>query len=206
LHELQSCVDCKIVPIDGLRERKKLDTYRAIAHAARQLVQQRGLDAVTVDQIAEAAGISTRTFFNYFPCKEDAVVGIDPAILTDLADEVRRRPTGEEPIAALRAVLIGRTAPDASLQRWQLRNELVARHPDLLPRHLSAMAGVEAALTGALAERAGTDPRRDPRIAMLVAAALAAVRAGIAWWERSDRSQPLPAVLDAAFDLLAPLH
>jgi AcrR family transcriptional regulator len=194
------------VSSDGLRERKKLDTYRAIAQAARQLVQQRGLDAVTVDQIADAAGISTRTFFNYFPCKEEAVVGVDPVVLTDLADEVRRRPAGEEPIEALRAVLVGRTAEGVSLQRWQLRNELVARHPDLLPRHLGAMAGVEAALSGALAERAGTDPRVDPRIPMLVAAAMAAVRAGIAWWEHSDRSQPLPVVLDTAFDLLAPLH
>lgn len=206
MQSVQSCIDCKFVTTGGLRERKKLDTYRAISSAARQLVQQRGLDPVTVEDIADAAGISTRTFFNYFPCKEDAVVGIDPVMLADLTDEVRRRPAEEGPLEALHAVLVGRTAQAPTLQRWQLRNELVARHPALLPRHLGAMARVEAALSGALAERAGTDPLRDVRIPMLVAAALAAIRAGIAWWERSDRSQPLPSILDAAFDLLAPFE
>jgi AcrR family transcriptional regulator len=188
----------------GLRERKKVETYRELTLAARELVHAHGLDSVTVDHIAEAAGVSTRTFFNYFSCKEEAIVGTEPALLAELADELRSRPSSERPIDALRAVLIGRTDPESTLHRWQMRNELVARHPALLPRHLAAMAEIEAALTGALADRAGTDPAHDASLRMLVAATLAAIRAGLAWWEQSDRSQPILSVLDGAFDLLTP--
>lgn len=191
----------------GLRERKKRETYRAIFHAAHELVRARGLDRVTVDEIAAAAGVSSRTFFNYFSCKEEAVVGMDPEILTEVADELRRRPAREGPIDALRAVLLGRDDAEETLRRWQLRSELVRRHPELLPRHLATMAQVESVLAATLAERLGTDPERDPTPRLLVAVVFGVTRAAIAWWEEeSDRSEPFSAVLDRAIALLAPLR
>src|SRR5262245_25521228 len=123
----------------GRRERKKRETYRALCGAAQELVHERGLEEVTVDDIAEAADVSVRTFFNYFPCKEDALVGIDPDVLTGVADEVRERPGDETPAEALRAVLLGDTDPGEMLRRRQLRNDLVERYPALLPRHLASL-------------------------------------------------------------------
>lgn len=58
----------------GLRERKKFATKEALGRAALDLAVERGLDAVTAESIAEAAQVSTRTFHNYFSCKEDAVL------------------------------------------------------------------------------------------------------------------------------------
>jgi AcrR family transcriptional regulator len=58
---------------EGLRDRKKRRTRQAIRAAAIELFTQQGVDATTVDQISEAADISTRTFFNYFDTKEEAV-------------------------------------------------------------------------------------------------------------------------------------
>ena len=60
----------------SLRERKRIDTYQALHDAAAELVLAKGLPHVTVDEIAERAGVSQRTFFNYFPTKEDAVIGV----------------------------------------------------------------------------------------------------------------------------------
>src|SRR3546814_16996562 len=96
-----------------LRSRKKLATYRALAHAARELTAERGLEAVTVDDIAAAADVSPRTFFNYFSSKEQAIVGVAPAVLEDLAASLPERPRGARPIAAAPA------APPAAMTHHQ---------------------------------------------------------------------------------------
>jgi len=59
----------------GLRERKRTATRQAITAAARSLTATRGLNGYTVEEVCEQAGISRRTFFNYFHTKEDAVIG-----------------------------------------------------------------------------------------------------------------------------------
>src|SRR6476660_5993038 len=59
----------------GLRERKRAATRAAITAVARSLTAERGLNGYTVEEVCEQAGISRRTFFNYFPAKEDAILG-----------------------------------------------------------------------------------------------------------------------------------
>ncbi|MDI2035318.1 hypothetical protein PJL15_02448 [Paenarthrobacter nitroguajacolicus] len=59
----------------GLRERKRVATRLAITAVARSLTAERGLNGYTVEEVCEEAGISRRTFFNYFHSKEDAVIG-----------------------------------------------------------------------------------------------------------------------------------
>ncbi|MEC5190333.1 MULTISPECIES: TetR/AcrR family transcriptional regulator [unclassified Arthrobacter] len=59
----------------GLRERKRAATRAAITAAARSLTAEHGLNGYTVEQVCEQTGISRRTFFNYFPAKEDAIIG-----------------------------------------------------------------------------------------------------------------------------------
>lgn len=76
----------------SLRERRKAETWTAIHEAAATLVLEQGLEQATVESIADRAGVSPRTFFNYFPSKEDAVLGmrapvLDPALLEELTAE-----------------------------------------------------------------------------------------------------------------------
>jgi AcrR family transcriptional regulator len=185
----------------GLRERKKVQTRHELALAARRLVVEVGYDALTVADIAAAAEVSTRTFFNYFPSKEAAIVGVDPTALQELADSVTSRPAHETPVVALVHALLEIASADVA-EGWVQRIELVSRHAALLPTHLAAMSAVEDALTAAVAQRAGTSTDGDVRPAAMVAAAVGVLRTTLAWWARSDRSIPLEAAMTDAFTFL----
>ncbi|MDR7161195.1 TetR family transcriptional regulator [Arthrobacter sp. BE255] len=84
----------------GLRERKRAATRAAITAAARALTAEHGLNGYTVEEVCERADISRRTFFNYFPTKEDAILGhIDDGIPADVLEEFvaggKASPAGE---------------------------------------------------------------------------------------------------------------
>lgn len=86
----------------GLRERKKQRTHAAISDAAIGLFLEHGFDAVSVAQVAEAAEVSKRTLFAYFPAKEDLVVHRLADHETENARVVRNRPPATAPLTALR--------------------------------------------------------------------------------------------------------
>jgi AcrR family transcriptional regulator len=189
----------------GLRERKRRDTRLAIISAARALVLDRGLDAVTIDQIAAAADVSPRTFFNYFGSKDEALVGIDEVAIEELAERLRARPPREGAAEALRNALLAEADAAGILQHWRQRNELVRRYPALLPRYLEAGFRVEVALAGALAERLGVDPSRSPYPRVLAVTALGLVRSTLAWWsDHGSRDEHLFDTLDQVFEAVMP--
>ena len=190
----------------SMRDRMKRETNLALTRAAQDLVHERGSAHVTVDDIAAAAGVSVRTFFNYFTCKEAAIVGIPPEVLEALAADLRARPSGESPVQALRAVVLSQALVNDIQHRWLLRAELVQREPNLLPHYLAALTDLEAALVPPLAERMSSDPATDPAPSMLIAAILGALRAAAAFWEQSDRSMPLLVVLERAFEWPSTSH
>ncbi|GLY40563.1 TetR family transcriptional regulator [Amycolatopsis sp. NBRC 101858] len=87
----------------GLRERKKRATRQLISNVASGLFIQRGFEEVTVAEIAEAAGVSKMTVFNYFPRKEDLFLDRHADRLAELVELLRSRPAGVSAAAALRA-------------------------------------------------------------------------------------------------------
>ncbi|WNV88645.1 TetR family transcriptional regulator [Umezawaea sp. Da 62-37] len=86
----------------GLRERKKRRTYENISDTALALFAEHGYDQVSITQVAEAAEVSRRTLFSYFPTKEDLIVCRLADHETESARVVRARPAGLSPLTALR--------------------------------------------------------------------------------------------------------
>ncbi|MFC5745947.1 TetR family transcriptional regulator [Actinomadura rugatobispora] len=90
----------------GLRERKKRRTREALGSAALRLFAERGYEETTIADIAAAADVSPRTFFSYFPSKEDVVFAEVDDRLEEVADRLARRPLGEPPLEALRTAIV----------------------------------------------------------------------------------------------------
>src|SRR3954471_17826102 len=88
----------------GLRERKKERTRRALASAALRLFDERGYEETTISDIAAAADVSPRTFFSYFPSKDDVVFAEMDERLADVRAGLAERTPGETPLATFRRV------------------------------------------------------------------------------------------------------
>src|SRR6202046_3285683 len=82
-------------PRTGLAARKKERTRRQLAEAAAELFYERGYAGTTVDDIVAAVDVSPRTFFRYFPTKEDLVVALGTTSLDLFLDALRNRPAAE---------------------------------------------------------------------------------------------------------------
>ncbi|EYR63085.1 hypothetical protein N866_03045 [Actinotalea ferrariae CF5-4] len=187
---------------EGLRERKKRLTRHTLRMAALSLVAERGLDAVTAEDVAAAADVSPRTFFNYFASKEEALVGNDPALVAFLRESLVARPAHEEPLVALRAAFLA-YADGVRFDRemWRLRLLVIERNPSLLPALMGATAELERVLAEAVAERIGAPPT-DPYPALVVAAATSAVRTATRHWGAGDSGPDLVEVIVDVFDAL----
>ena len=188
----------------GLRERKKVATRLALHLAALQLVAEQGLDAVSVDDIAERADVSARTFFNYFPSKVDAVVGLDPTTPFQDWSDFSARPASESPVQALRAVHRARALEMAEEEElWTLRMTVIDAHPALVQRLVAAFGASELALAGAIAQRTGTRVGVDVYPTLLASVQACAMRVSLQRWLATDFTASLPDLVDEAWDALA---
>jgi AcrR family transcriptional regulator len=195
----------------GRRDRKKQATHRALRSAALELVAERGYANVTVEDIAEAADVATRTFFNHFPSKESAVIGADPERVEHLRRSLLERPPEESPLEALRAVTVEYAGEiDQELddlgegrEAWFRRLCIVRGDADLLGAYVGHITEVERSLVSALAERLGRDPLHDPYPALVTAAVLAATRVAALYWSANGGAGSLAELTDVAIESLA---
>ncbi|MBG0820064.1 TetR family transcriptional regulator [Planomonospora sp. ID91781] len=188
----------------GRRDRKKLETRAALERAALRLVAERGLADVTVEDIAGAVDVSSRTFFNYFPTKEDALIGGDPAAAADLRRKLVAVLSAVPTLEALRLVLRD-AAVNIQEQReqWLLRLGVFEQNPSLLPRLVAGGAETERSLTAAVAERSGAGSAADGHAELVTAVALTAFRVAMMRWSAA-RGEPLLAdLLDDVFSRLS---
>jgi AcrR family transcriptional regulator len=175
----------------GLRERKKLATKQALALAAMKLAVQRGLENVRVEDIADAANVSRRTFTNYFASKEEAIASLSAGRFARAADTLRDRPASEPVADSLAEVFAAQHQAADRLDAERLAPvQMLMMSPALQGEALKTMVAAEGPLATAIAERTGADPQGDLHPRVLAAAVMAAVRTATAQWGISDGSLP----------------
>ena len=198
-------------PPVSLRERKKLATRRLLRRAALELVGERGLANVTVEDIAEAADVSPRTFFNYFPSKEAALFGGEPDRAAGLRDRVAHLAPGVPAVEVLRTVMAQDAEAVAGELRslggdpadWLRRMKAARTDPHVRAAQAAHMATIERAIGEGLATRLGADPETDLYPWVLAAAAVGVVRACMAFWAGSGGTVQLGRIVEQAFEALA---
>jgi AcrR family transcriptional regulator len=142
---------------ENLKARKLLVVRSALSAAAEELFLARGFDEVTVEQIAQNAGVSRRTFFRYYESKEDVMVERSDQLGEQLLTELAARPLNEPPLLAIRNALV--PALESSLAK-----------PDLI-RYVIRLLRETSSLRRAMMERRN---RLEERIAVLMAQRLGA--------------------------------
>lgn len=189
------------------REHNKQATRRALRAAVLELGSERGWDQVRVEEVAERAGVSTRTFFNYFDTREDAAL-LEVLAVGDDELAVLRAASEPEVLWSLLTALfaadvdrLGNEGPDFSR-----RMELQSRSPALQSRQMGEFARFEARLSAAIAARLPDDGESRLRGRVMSGSCITAVRVGLDGWARDGwQGSPSPyveaafAVLDGAF-------
>jgi len=151
----QNCRSCKnahVQETEGLRARKQRLTRDAIHRAAVDLALERGPDGATVAEISARVGISPRTFFNYYPTKDDAIVGVHEGLPSDDELDELRSGTSDDLIGDILTLMLGVFTPsDEGL--IEQRKALMMKHPYLLQRQWARLFGVEQRIAEVVAER-----------------------------------------------------
>ena len=139
---------------EGRREVNKRRTRSELHRAAVQLVARDGLEAVTVAPIADEAGVSARTFFNYYPTKDAAVIGTYPEQVLDITARLRAERNDGDPWRTLESAITEHVVEVmAETELWRVRREVFRRYPHLMGATIGQSREIELALADALDER-----------------------------------------------------
>jgi AcrR family transcriptional regulator len=192
--------------VPGLRQRTRDAVREQIADVALVMFDEQGFDETTVDQIAAAVGISSRSFFRYFPSKEDVVLG-DPMLYGEpvrqrLAQSLRSLPTWEALRAGFEAVVQSTEAnPEWALRatRVMIRtSSLRARNTE---KHLAWMTALVPLVADALT---GPEEDREYHARAITLCAITCLDLSSAELVHRNGAVTTRALLDEAFQLLRP--
>lgn len=184
-------------PPETLLERRRREMQDEIRRASLRLVTELGICRVTVEAVSAAVGISPRTFFNYFPNKEAALVHAPAPLDPRAVEEFVAGSGGTETILDDLGELLAGHLDAAPPDRAALRAVFAAarEHPPLIALQLARMEEFERELRAVIAQRLGDEdadaPAPDPAPELLAAVAMGTVRVAMQRWSR-DPTAPAP--------------
>ncbi|MEV4315981.1 TetR family transcriptional regulator [Actinocrispum sp. NPDC049592] len=196
--------------MSGLRERKKQATREALSWAALRLSVERGVENVLVEDIANDAGVSPRTFNNYFASKYEAITWREFNRAMQIGDLLRARPEGEslwqgitESILAVYHAQMPEGERDPA-PGWVEGVRRMTQNPQVIGEMLRGYQAVQNELAAAIGERLGTDDDLYPQI--VAGAVLSAVRVVQSRWIAADPPVPFGPLLRTALRKLTEMQ
>jgi AcrR family transcriptional regulator len=194
--------DAKIEPRTGLRELTRASVRDQIAEHALRLFDENGFDNTTVGDIASAIGISQRSFFRYFPAKEDVVIGDPVPFGTVVVDAAAARPSDEPVWSVLRHAFdpiesAGLADPLRGLRTMRVMMSTASLRARNVEKHIAWAVMLEPVIVNRLD---GDEATRAFRAHTLIHAALACLDVALAEWALRGGSTPVGALLDDAFN------
>jgi AcrR family transcriptional regulator len=185
---------------EGLRERKRRETLHRIAEQGLKLFLTNGYESTTLDAIAEAAGISRRTFFYYFKSKEEILLAWQDGGFTEtLRTAVVAQSKKQSPLSAVKNALLELTIrfqPD--YRQTRVIERLMCSTEALRIRHQAKYVEQEHAVFEALCQM-WPQPKRQPALRIVAMMSIGALRLAIDNWNRDEGKRPVAAYLKEAF-------
>jgi AcrR family transcriptional regulator len=183
-------------PATGLRARKKRQTREALTRAGLELFVERGYDETTLAEIADSAGVSTRTIFAYFASKEDILFSTLQTMREALAQALADRPAGTDALAALREFILSSAHEKTELDHRL--GQVIAADPTLSSHKRARIAQLQELLAAAIADDLGVGP--DDLRPQVAAASLTAAFEVLERQDRGPSKTPTRTEIAAAID------
>jgi AcrR family transcriptional regulator len=187
----------------GRRERKKLATRRALEESAMRLFTEKGFDGTTVEEIADAADVSARTFFRYFATKDEVLFGDHEPRLDAMRVLLDQRPADEPVMTSLEALLRGLgDLLVAQRDRAMVQSEVSKTRVQILGLFRQHQEEMNEVITSFVATRLHADSQVHMRARVIASAAMGAYLAASAEWVRSGGNGDMSQLMDEALDAL----
>lgn len=192
-----------------MRERTRRIIQSELTEVAQDLFVEAGYEATTVEAIAEAAGMSKRTFFRYFSSKEDLVIGKYDLFGDRLAEAMADRPQDERLWESLRTILhlLDEYYDDPRKRaRSAAMESIVLSSPSLNAAYLDRLSRMQKLVVAEVRKRLpGSPSEADPRPEAIVGSAFACLVAAQTAWQASDKSRSFSDLLDDAMAMFTPV-
>lgn len=198
---LYTLVMSNVSPPSTLRERQRDRTREDIQAAAFSLFAENGFENTTVAAISARAGIAVRTFFRYFPTKEDVVFGDHADTVARLRDALEATASDDPPMRRVRQAVLAVQQPGQHRDREIMRARLIAEAPSLRARSHQLIEHFEEVLAGALAGELGPEAGAEARAMIIAGAVFGALRGA----RRAASTFPHPdpqRLVDTAFTIV----
>jgi AcrR family transcriptional regulator len=187
----------------GLRERKKQRTREALIDAAHALFCANGFEATTIDQIAEAVEVSSRTFFRYFTSKEDVVLSLADEQITAVLEAFAAQPADMPVLTAMRTAAVEVVRAYEAEARFHSLQNLISVSPALTAARVERGTARFDEMARLIGARMGVDTAADPRPYLVASVALCAVQTAVDAWRAAGHQAPESELIRQAFDLLS---